>query len=106
MTVSLSVSKGTVTPAALTLKYNTPQTVYLTSEGTGKTLISAKSSNLESNDLHLSYSFPWYFLLASILGGLLGGFLKYFTGRRKNFSMRPIIGGVLAGLVGAMAYYA
>jgi hypothetical protein len=106
VTVNLSASKGTVTPTAVTLRYNTPQTVYLTSEGTGKTLLSAKSSNLESNDLHLSYAFPWYFLLASILGGVLGGFTKYYAGRKKNFSIRPIIGGVLAGLVGAMAYYA
>ena len=104
--VDLSASKGTVSPDAVTLRYNTPQTVYLTSEGTGKTLISAKSSNLESNDLHLSYDFPWYFLLASIFGGLLGGFAKYYVGRKRKFSMRPIIGGVLAGLIGAMGYYA
>jgi hypothetical protein len=106
VTVDVTASKGTVEPTAVTLRYNSPQTIYLTSEGTGKTLISAKSSNLESNDLHLSFDFPWYFLLASILGGLLGGFAKYYGGRKKDFSLRPIIGGILAGLVGCMAYYA
>jgi hypothetical protein len=103
--VGVTAQKGTLTPDTFTLSYNKPQTIYLTSEGTGETLISAKSSNLESNDLHLSYDFPWYFLLASIIGGLLGGFAKYYSGRKKKFSMRPIIGGVLAGLVGATAYY-
>jgi len=105
ITVNVDASKGKVTPPAVTLKYNTPQTVYLTSEGVGKTLISAKSSNLESNPLHLDYIFPWYFLLASIAGGLLGGFAKYYAGRKRKFSARPIIGGILAGLLGAMAYY-
>ena len=106
VTVAVTASKGTVEPNAVTLRYNSPQTIYLTSEGTGKILISAKSSNLESNDLHLSYDFPWYFLLAAILGGLLGGFANYYAGRKKEFSLRPIIGGILAGLVGCLAYYA
>jgi hypothetical protein len=106
MKVGVTALKGTLMPDTFTLSYNKPQTIYLTSEGTGPTLISAKSSNLESNDLHLSYDFPWYFLLASIIGGLLGGFAKYYSGRKKKFSMRPMIGGVLAGLIGALAYYA
>lgn len=104
--VDLSASKGTVTPDAVTLRYNQPQTVYLTSEGTGDILISAKSSSLQSPPRQLHYSFPWYFLIASIIGGLLGGFAKYYSGRKKKFSMRPITGGILAALMGALAYYA
>ena len=106
MTVNVSAAKGTITPAAVTLRYNTPQTVYLTSEGLGPTSISAKSSNLESAPLPLTYVFPWYFLIASLLGGVIGGLAKYYTGEGKKFSMRPIIGGILAGFIGAIAYYA
>ncbi|MFL5740849.1 MAG: hypothetical protein ACJ75B_11570 [Flavisolibacter sp.] len=102
--VTLTPSKGKLTNESMMLRYNTPQIVYLTSAGTGQTLISAKSSNLESH-LYLQYDFPWYFLLASLLGGLLGGFAQFFTGDNKKFSARPIVGGVFAGLVGAMAYY-
>ena len=107
VTVNFTVGKGTVTPNSVTMSYNSPSTIYLTSEGTGDTQLSASSSNIRSNNLPFRYVFPFVFLLASILGGLTGGFAKYYLSqKRKKFSWKPIIGGILIGLIGAVAYYA
>jgi hypothetical protein len=104
--VNFTVGKGTVNPNFVNVTYNSPSTIYLSSEGIGDTKLSAVTSNLKSNDLNFRYVFPWVFLLSSILGGLIGGFAKYYlTQKKRTFSARPIIGGILIGFIGAVAYY-
>lgn len=104
--VSLTAEKGTVTPNSVDVSYNNPATVYLRSEGTGNSKLSATSSVGNSNDLHFRYVFPWLFLLASILGGLTGSLAKYFLSvKEKDSPVKPIIGGILIGFIGAVAYY-
>lgn len=105
--VNFTASKGTMTPNALYVKYNAPATVYLRSANSGDCIVSAHTSNMNSNNLVFTYTFPWVFLLASVLGGLIGAFARYyFNAGEKKFSMRPIIGGVLVGFIVAAAYYA
>ncbi len=105
-TVNFTVGKGTVSPNSIDVSYNRPSTVYLSSEGTGEVRLSAYTNNLQSNDLNFKYIFPWAFLVASVLGGLLGGLAKfYFNGQRRKFPTKLILGGILVGLIVAIAYY-
>lgn len=106
--VNFSVEKGTVHPTSMYISYNKPATIYLTSEGTGQARLTASSFDTTSNDLYFDYVFPFIFLLSSLAGGLAGAMAKYYlnaTGKRK-FAMKPIAGGILVGILGAVAYYA
>lgn len=104
--VSFSTQKGTVTPNDVYLSYNNPATVYLRSDGLGNSILSATSSIADSNVLQFRYVFPWLFLLAAIIGGLIGSLAKYFLGKdEKGSAIKPIIGGILIGLIGAAAWY-
>jgi uncharacterized membrane protein YjjP (DUF1212 family) len=61
---------------------------------------------MKSNDLNFRFAFPWFFLLASILGGLTGSLAKYYiTVKGKKSWKKPVIGGILIGFIGAIAYY-
>ncbi|MGH2648360.1 MAG: GlsB/YeaQ/YmgE family stress response membrane protein [Ginsengibacter sp.] len=104
--VNFSTQKGTVTPNSIYVSYNNPQTIYLRSDGMGASKFSATSSVGDSNDLIFQYTFPWLFLLASILGGLIGSLAKYFMGGTENKSwIKPVITGILIGFIGAIAWY-
>lgn len=104
--VVFNPGKGTITPSSVFVKYNEPATVMLRSQGLGDSKITATTSNLNSNSLVFEFNFPWYFLLASLIGGLLGGFVKFLSSDKKKESLQKIvIGGVLTGLIVAAAYY-
>lgn len=104
--VSFTVDKGTVTPNPLTMKYNQAAIIKLRSEGQGEVKITAKSAHATSNEVTMSYSFPWLFTIASVLGGLTGGSIKfYFMGKRRKYA-KPILGSILIGIIGAISYYA
>jgi hypothetical protein len=103
--VNFSAEKGTVTPNSVNVSYNKPATVYLRSEGIGKSKLSAISSSVKSTELNFKFAFPWLFLLASILGGLTGSLAKYLHLKKKGSAIKPIIGGILIGFIGAVAYY-
>lgn len=104
--VTLSASKGSISPTTLQLKYNSPQTVYLRSEGTGQATITASTAGSQSNELNITFGFPWMFLLFSVLGGFLGGTAKYFTLDEKPKSFVNVaIGSLAIGFLGAIAYF-
>jgi hypothetical protein len=104
--VNFSVGKGTVNPISAYVSYNKPSTIYLSSEGIGDAKLSASTNNIQSNDLHFTYIFPWAFLMFSMLGGLIGGLARYyFNQRKKKFPIKPIIGGIFIGFIVAVAYY-
>jgi uncharacterized membrane protein YeaQ/YmgE (transglycosylase-associated protein family) len=106
MKVSFSSQKGVVTPNSVYLSHNNPSTVYLRSDGLGSSILSATSSIADSNTLQFSYVFPWLFLLAAVIGGLTGSLAKYFlAGDEKGSAVKPIIGGILIGIIGAVAWY-
>ncbi len=106
VSVNFSASAGSVSPGSMFVTYNKPSTIYLRSEGKGVAILSAASSNSKSNEITFTYTFPWSFLLFSIVGGLIGGLAKhYFASDKKNFPVKPIIGGILIGFMVAVAYY-
>lgn len=105
VTVSIGTNKGTISPNLLRMKYNQPATAMLRSEGVGHATISAKSALASSNTIKLRYSFPWIFIVASIVGGLVGGSIKfYFFSNRKKI-LKPLVGSIFIGIVGAVAYF-
>ncbi len=104
--VTLSTNKGSISPNTLQLKYNSPQTVHLRSEGTGQAIITASTSGSQSNELNIIFGFPWMFLLFSILGGFIGGTAKYFTLEEKPKSFVNVtIGSLAIGFLRAIAYF-
>ena len=104
--VVFSTEKGTITPSSVYVKYKEPATVKLRSQGLGNSKITASTSKLNSNSLIFDFHFPWSFLLASFIGGILGGFVKFLSSDKKKRSLQKIvIGGVFTGLIVAAAYY-
>jgi len=104
--VSLSSSKGEITPKTVWIPYNGSKTVYLRSENLGEVVIIAESMGLQSNPVYITYIFPWIFLLFSIIGGLTGGVAKYFVIKKNHPSFfKTIIGSIAIGLIGALAYF-
>ena len=103
--VVFSAEKGTIKPSSVNLKYNEPAKVLLRSEGLGKSKITASSSQSNSNPLVFDFNFPLYFLLASLFGGLLGGFVKYFTSDKEKSLQKIVIVAILTGLIVAAVYY-
>ena len=106
VTVNFSTQRGTVTPNSVFVHYNTPTTVYLRSDGIGTSTLSAVSTFGNSNELIFVYTFPWLFLLAAIAGGLIGSFAKYLlSAENKQSVTKSLVGGILTGIIGAVAYY-
>lgn len=104
--VSFSPEKGSINPKSLYVKYNQLATFSLRSDKLGDYKISAQSSIGDSNVITFHYSFPWLFLLSSLLGGLIGSIGKYLTDKDEKRSwLKPVIGGVLIGFIGAIAWY-
>jgi hypothetical protein len=104
--VVFSPEKGTITPSSINVKYREPAIVTLRSQGLGHSKITASSSSLNSNSLEFAFDFPWAFLLASLIGGLFGGFVKFLSSDKTKRSMqRIVIGGILTGLIVAAVYY-
>jgi len=100
--ITFTSEKGAVTPNPLVMRYNETATVHLRSEGMGKVKLTATANSFVPKDLDLTFIFPLYFLLATILGGLAGTFIK---ARRKKITSKAILVGIITGLVGAAAYY-
>ena len=106
--VVFTAGKGTITPSSVIVKYKEPAIVRLRSQGLGDSKITASTSSLNSNSLVFTFKFPSAFLLASLIGGLSGGFVKFLSGdktNRKRSTQKIVIGGILTGLIVAAAYY-
>jgi len=103
--VGLATDKGTLSPNPVRMKYNQPAIVMLRTEGTGEAMVSAKSTRAASNVVVFHYSFPWIFILASIVGGLVGGLVKFYFFSNKKKVLKPVVGSILIGILGAAAYF-
>jgi hypothetical protein len=103
--VSLVTDKGTLSPNPVRMTYNQPAIVMLRTEGTGQAMVSAKSTRAASNVAVFHYSFPWIFIIASIVGGLVGGLIKFYFFSNKKKVLKPVVGSILIGILGAAAYF-
>ena len=102
--VNINVEKGTAQPNSFYVRPEFPAKFNLRSEGLGTVMLTA-SSHLNANELKLKYVFPWVFILMALLGGGLGGVVKFFTKRDKLSVVSSILKGVAFGLFGSIVYY-
>lgn len=103
--LNFNTEKGKLTPMSRYIQFNKPATVLLRTGGTGNCKIVALGNSYESNELLLKFIFPWYFLLASLLGGLAGTAIKPEEKSGKRFTGKKFIVGIITGIIGAAAYY-
>jgi len=103
--LNFNTEKGKITPMSRYVQFNKPSIVMLRSGGTGNCKIIALGNSYESNELQLKFIFPWYFLLASILGGFVGTIIRPEQKSGKRFTNKKFIVGIITGLIGAVAYY-
>jgi hypothetical protein len=84
-------------------------TTQLRSQGGGAATLMASAPGLGDATATIDFTLPWPFLLAALLGGIAGGALAAMQERKKDAKARSgeyLLKGVLAGLIGAVAWYA
>ncbi|WP_452223644.1 hypothetical protein [Lacinutrix chionoecetis] len=101
---------GEVDPSSFTLAYNEAQLVSIRSQGLKNLKITASTSSgalaiADSNTLVIRQTFPYVFIIASLIGGLLGMVIKLGFKKEKKMPPKLFIAGVLIGFLGAVIYY-
>lgn len=103
ITVAVGASRGSISSATIELHPNQAKTVNLRSAGIGSTSVQVQGASVASNTWIGKFRFPFVFLAASLLGGIVGATIR---NTNKNTTTRKIVIGALIGLVAAAAYYA
>ncbi len=107
--VRLEARPGTVEPEEVELGPDGIASVRVRSAGIGPATVRAISPELGNAEIRLRFTWPWLFLLASLLGGGLGALLRYMYVRRNEDAaslQSHVITGVLSGFLAAVIYYA
>jgi hypothetical protein len=85
-------------------------TTQLRSQGGSAATLTAFGPGLGEATASIDFILPWVFLLAAVLGGIAGGALDALQAKRKDGEtqrwLEYTIKGVLAGVIGALAWYA
>ena len=82
--VTLSARLGTPEPSGLTLRGDSVGSVKIRSTGVGRDTVFATSGPFKSNPLELTYAAPVSFLIAAVLGGLVGSFVAASGAKRRG----------------------
>jgi hypothetical protein len=101
ISVTLSTTQGDITPTPVVLGPDGHATAQLRSEGTGSAVISAASNPFEHGATHVEFTTPWRFLLATLIGALVGWVART---RLRNYSIRSLAVAVASALILAAAY--
>jgi hypothetical protein len=104
--VVLSARRGTPDPSVVSLAGGETGESVIRSSGVGRDTITATSGPLRSAPLELVYGWPFLFLAASLLGGIVGSVMDCEAIRRRGTpaSRRAfVVSGVAAGLFAAVA---
>lgn len=107
--VDLRARLGTPRPDRIGIGESTvPERARIRSTGMGTDTVTASAPGFRSASATIEYVFPFYFLLATLLGGLAGSGLKYLQGSGTEGDSdrgltRHLVGGLLAGLVVGIA---
>ena len=106
--VALTSDRGSLDPGHVAVARRSPGEAKLRSSGRGVATVSAESPPLlGAVEVQVAYVFPWAFLMAALLGGLVGGFLRDTSAavsHRRRPSLLPFLGNTLTGtLTGILA---
>jgi hypothetical protein len=104
--VVLSARRGTPDPSVVSLAGGETGRSAIRSSGVGRDTITATSGPLRSAPLELVYGWPFLFLAASLLGGIVGSVMDCEAIRRRGTpaSRRAfVVSGVAAGIFAAVA---
>ena len=103
--VALEATDGSVTPTSVTLRGGEPQTVHFRSRGLQGGSLRANNPLLGSVEAAFTYRIPFAFLVAALLGGMVGGYFRFSGGDGAQGSAgRRFLSGLLGGILGAGAY--
>lgn len=105
--VRFDASLGSVEPEEVFVRADRPASARLRSESLGGATVRALSVVYGSAEQEFRYAFPYPFLLAALLGGLIGALVAYLRDRRRRKQGHAwvyVAGGVLWGLIAAVAY--
>ena len=103
--VALEAYDGSVNPTSLTLRGGEPQTVYFRSRGLQGGVLRASNPLLGTAETRFAYRIPFAFLIAALLGGMVGGYFRFSGGDSAQGSAgRRFLSGLLGGILGAGAY--
>jgi hypothetical protein len=104
--VRLSSATGRPSPPSLTLPETGSGTAVLRSEGVGSATVEASATMFESGSATVEFRFPFSFLIATLLGGSLGGLASILLTAKDKRSVtwqKRLIGGVCVGILAAVA---
>lgn len=109
--VALNADRSRTEPSSVQLGAANVSTVVIRSNGIGIDSVAASGALLRSTPIAVEYVFPWAFLFASLLGGVVGGLIRYIVLKSKkteNIALIPLLVhvllGVLTGLLTTVAY--
>jgi hypothetical protein len=98
-------TRGRLDTDTLSLSAQGVASTNVRSEGLGQATVHAELGQLASGLVPIEYEVPWGFLVAAILGGLLGAFIRRRRDETKDKASRADLPlGVAFGLLGAVAY--
>ncbi len=95
----LSSTRGPLTDRVLAIPSGVGSTK-LRSQGTGLAAVSVSGPGLAEGKLEIEFAIPWHFMLAALVGGLLGAFIRQLWGTR----WRDLIVAVLVAALAATLY--
>lgn len=105
--VALSSDRGSLDASELTLSATGVATTTIRSVTTGVATVRAEAAGLAPAEAEVRFVFPWLFLAAAILGGVVGSLIRWArteTAGRRKLWIELLVLGVLVGLVVASAY--
>jgi hypothetical protein len=102
--LGIGASKGYFEHDTVTITSGVTSVAYLRSEGVGGSIISIDGIAFIEDSVY--FSFPWSFLLFSIIGAVIGSLIRIFRAGKKPFDTRSFIVGVLLGFTVAVCYWA
>jgi len=105
--VALSSDRGSLEASELTLGATGVATTTIRSVTTGVATVRAEAAGLAPADAKVLFVFPWLFLAAAVLGGVVGSLIRWArteVAGRRSLWLELLVLGVLVGLVVASAY--
>jgi len=101
VTVTLWSDRGGLDAGTLRIPPTGTGEIGLRSSGLGLNTVHAEITGIATGQASMRYTLPWAFVVAALLGGVLGTVLRR---RRRHLALADFVAGIVAGVVSAVAY--